>query len=145
MGTHSFFMLFSYNPYCLTSFFPHQFDSGPQKLIFPLLRTLSGQFLHVVVSTGSGVLGIIAVSVLLQAEERRTAEKRRSDSDRGTESEHGRKVSGAPCPFGGTPVLEEETSRCASLSVKVASVPKGAAVCSDVVPTVHPSSYPKLC
>lgn len=34
VGMHAFFLLLSYNPYFLTSFFPHQFDSGPQKPIF---------------------------------------------------------------------------------------------------------------
>lgn len=75
------------------------------------------------------------MSVLLQAEERRTAEKRRSDSDRGPESEHSRKVSRTLCPSGGTLVLEEETS---------ASVLKEAAMCSDAVPTVHPLSSKTL-
>lgn len=135
VGMHPIFLLFSYIPYFLTSFFPHQFDSGPQKPIFPLLLTFSGQFLHVLVSTGSGtdsparspclILEIIPVSVLLQAEERRTVEKRRSDSDRGPESEHGRKVSGDPCPFWGTLVLEEETSRVCLLTSKSCLGPKG--------------------
>lgn len=71
------------------------------------------------------ILEVILVSVLLQAEERRTAEKRRSDSDRGPESEHSRKVSGTLCPSGGTLVLEEETSRMCLPTSKSCLSPEG--------------------
>lgn len=79
--------------------------------ILPLLLIFSEKSLHVLVGIGSGparnpclILEIIPVSILLQAEERRTAEKRRSDSDRGPESEHSRKVSG-PRSLCGDPCL----------------------------------------
>lgn len=107
-----------------------------QKPIFPHFLTFSGQLLHVLVGTGSGtdtaarrpclILDIIPVSVLLQAEERRTAEKRRSDSDRGPESEHRQKVSGVLCPFwGGILVLEEKTSRMHIPNSRSCLSPKG--------------------
>lgn len=106
-----------------------------QKPIFPLFLTFSGQLLHVLVDTGSGtdtaarrpclILDIIPVSVLLQAEERRTAEKRRSDSDRGPESEHRQKVSGVLCPFGGILVLEQKTSQMHIPNSKSCLSPKG--------------------
>lgn len=120
--------------------------------ILPLLLTVPGQFLHVLVGLGSGTdsparsprpsLYPVAVSLLLQAEEKRTAEKRRADSDRGPESEHGRKVSGAPCPCRGTLVFEEETSRMCLPTGQSGLSPREAAACSDVVPTLHPSRHP---